>query len=339
MAKSRRGGRRVTAAKRSTRRIHPVRRGGGVRTIGGDADPRRRESGVASMLPADATPEQLLEVLQAAGDPAELLEQLGEAGLLSSAEEVLAEVLDGWAPLLRPGCDPLSAELAGAEFFGVLRRLAPGDADLAEIVTGMIGQAEAQGTPEAMAVISVLAVLGSGEARPAASGAAARLAAGGLAAPPWAAGLGRPTIGKCFGYVDFFGEQETIALCFSYGRNRHAIGVLIDHVLGGGVKDCFISEYPDQVRAHYRRSAQRFGLQCQDYSPADAASILARALAREPCPQQPDQVEDVGNYLDLLRSRLELLSAEGEGGHASRLPGSEAQGARGRARPARRSTG
>ena len=35
----------------------------------------------------------------------------------------------------------------------------------------------------------------------------------------------------------------------------------------------------------------------EDYSRADAT-----ILAREPCPEQPDQVEDVGGYLDLLRS-------------------------------------
>ena len=86
--------------------------------------------------------------------------------------------------------------------------------------------------------------------------------------------------------------------------------MLIDHTLGDGIKDCFVSGKPDQVRAHFRGSARRIGHECEDYPPADAASILARALAREPCPEQSDQVEDVGSLLDLLRSRLELLSAE-----------------------------
>jgi hypothetical protein len=82
-------------------------------------------------------------------------------------------------------------------------------------------------------------------------------------------------------------------------------------VLGGGVKDCFVSGQPDQVRAHFRRSAQQNGLSFEDYTPADTASILAHALAREPCPEQPDQVEDVAGHLDLLRSRLELFSPAG----------------------------
>ena len=311
MAKSRRGSRRAATAQRSVSRGHPARRTGSARTIRGGAGPTGRGSGAPSKLPAGATPKQLVEALQAAADPALLLAEFEDAGLLPSEEKVLEEILDGWASLLRPGCDPLDAELAGAEFLGLLRQMVPEDADLAEVVTTMIGQVEASGTAEAMAMASVLAVLGPADVRSAASSATARLAATGLATPQWAAGLGRPAIGKCFGYGDDFGEQETIALCFSYGRKRHAICVLIDHVLGGGVKDCFISNQPDQVRTRLRRSAQESGLAFAEYSRAEAASILARALAREPCPEQPDQVEDVGSYLDVLRSRLELLSAVG----------------------------
>jgi hypothetical protein len=320
MAKSSRGGRRKTRDKRSARPNGSARRGGAVRTVRTvtpGSGQRGSKSGVVSALPANATPEQLLGVLGTTEDPAELMNQLELAGLLPSAEEILAGVLDGWTPLLRTGCDPLEAELCGAEFLGVIRRLVPGEPDLAEVVTEMIAEVETWGTREAMAMASVLAVLGPGEVRSAASAAAARLAASGLAAPSWASGLGRPTIGTCFGYADPFGEQQAIALCFSYGRKRHAVCVLIDHVLGGGIKDCFVSARPDQVRARYRRSAQGLGVACEDYSPAEAAAILGRALDREPCPEQPDQIEDVGDHLELLRSRLELLSEDGAGGSSA----------------------
>lgn len=310
MAKSRPVRGRAASA-RSVSRTHPARRDGGVRTVRGGAGPREREPGPPAGLRAGATPARLLEALAADEDPAGLLAVFDAAGLRPSAEEVLGEVLAGWAPLLRPRCDPLDAEVAGAEFLGLMRRLIPEDADLAEIVTTMIAQAEGSGTAEAMAMASVLAVLGPEEVRSAASHAAARLAAAGVAAPSWAAGLGRPAVGKCFGYGDAFGEQETIALCFSYGRKRHAVGVLIDHVLGGGVKDCFVSGQPDQVRAYFRLAAQQNGLSFENYTAPDAASILARALAREPCPEQLDQVEDVADHLDLLRSRLELFSQTG----------------------------
>jgi hypothetical protein len=44
-----------------------------------------------------------------------------------------------------------------------------------------------------------------------------------------------------------------------------------------------------------------------DYTPAEARAILQRAVDRPTCPEQPDQIEDVGTYLPLLRRRLALL--------------------------------
>ena len=90
MAKS---SRRITTAKRSARRGHPARRAGGVRTVTGGAGSNQSLPGVGGELPADPTPEQLLEMLHAAADPAQLMDQLGEAGLLPSEEETLAVVV------------------------------------------------------------------------------------------------------------------------------------------------------------------------------------------------------------------------------------------------------
>ncbi|ONI92386.1 hypothetical protein ALI22I_04410 [Saccharothrix sp. ALI-22-I] len=50
--------------------------------------------------------------------------------------------------------------------------------------------------------------------------------------------IGRPRVGACFGYADTFGSQEGVALTFTYGRKSHALVLLIDYDLGGGVKDC-----------------------------------------------------------------------------------------------------
>ena len=40
---------------------------------------------------------------------------------------------------------------------------------------------------------------------------------------------------------------------------------------------------------------------------AEVVEIVERALAARPCPVEPDQIEDVGIHLDLLRSRVDLL--------------------------------
>jgi hypothetical protein len=84
--------------------------------------------------------------------------------------------------------------------------------------------------------------------------------------------------------------------------------VLIDHALGGGVKDCFPSDRPELIRAEYQRATKLYGADFRDYTPDEARTILDRALANKPCPVEPDQVEDVHTFLDLLRRRVALLS-------------------------------
>jgi hypothetical protein len=127
---------------------------------------------------------------------------------------------------------------------------------------------------------------------------------------PWAKGLGSPVVGPCYGYSDGF-AQEAIAITFSYGRKAHALAVLIDHELGGGVQDCWPTDRPDQVRAHYQEATRAWQLELHDYEPAQARAILEQALNRRPCPASPDQVEDVRDYLGLLLQRVTLLPGGG----------------------------
>jgi hypothetical protein len=305
--------------------------------------PRDQAADVAELaefrarLAAAGAPPAVLQVLDSASDMAEAMQCLTEAGLLPAQEESVAGLLEGWRPLLKPGCDALDAELCGTEFLGMIRDAAPADVGLPDLLTEMIGQVREYGGPEALAMLRVLAAVGPAEVRPAAAQAANALVAAGLTDRPWAQGLGAPRVGRCFGYADAFGAQESIAVTFTYGRKSHAVVVLIDHDLGGGIKDCFLSDRPDRIRAKYQQAARGFGLEFCDYQPAEAGEILTAALSMQPCPVEPDQIEDVRDHLDLLRSRVELLVADGatlsiRGGRPA---------ARGRAgqRPARATSG
>jgi hypothetical protein len=228
--------------------------------------------------------------------------------MLPSPEEALAGLLAGWEPLCKPGTDTFKAELSGAEFLSTMREAAPDSDEVPEILAGLIGHAEDTAKPEALAMLRVLAVLGPPEIQLSAAEAADRLVAAGLTDRPWVRELGTPPqVGPCFGFVDEFGAQEGITVTFTYGRKVHAFVVLIDHGLGGGVKDCYPTDRPDKIRAEYQKVAKRHVLDYHDYTPATARAILDRALAAPPCPVAPDQVEDVGNYLDLLRRRMALL--------------------------------
>lgn len=258
------------------------------------------------MLAAEGAPEEALELVDASSDVPEALERLAEAGFIEVSENPAADLLSGFGPLLEPGCEPLDAELLASEFLGLLEDDIEPD-DLPEALTDLIADAEATGTREALAMTRALAVLAPPAVRQAASAAADRLTAAGVKAPGWARKVGKPALGPCFGYSD--GAQQGLALNFAYGRRTHTLVVLIDHQLGGGVKDCFVSDAPAQIREGYRAAAAQYGIPYHDYTHEQARTILAEALAHEPCPEQEDQVEDVRSNLALARQRLELLPA------------------------------
>jgi hypothetical protein len=280
--------------------------------------PSGQRAGVAELaefrehLAIAGAPAEVLEVLDSASDVDEAMQRLAAAGLLPGPEDSVAGLLEGWQPLLEPGCDALNAELCGTEFLGMVRAAAPDDVGLPDLLIELIGQVREFGGAEALAMLRVLAVIGPPAARPTAADAADALVATGLTDRPWVQGLGTPRTGRCFGYADAFGAQESMAVTFRYGRKSHAVVVLIDHDLGGGIKDCFLSDRPDRIRAKYQQAARGFGLEFCDYQPAEAGAILSRALSMQPCPVEPDQVEDVRDHLDLLRARVELLVADGE---------------------------
>lgn len=268
-------------------------------------------------LAAAGAPEGVLRLLDEPGSPEEVMHRLLESGLAPPPRESLAEIVAHWQPLLDPGTDPLDVELCGAEFVALLRQGAAEPEDLPDLLATMVGQVEEYGGPAALAMLRTLAVVAPEAVRGAARAAADRLAATGIPDCSWVDQLGTPKVGSCFGYADGIG-QEAVALTFRYRRRRHAIAILIDYSLGGGIKDVWLTARPDEVRAAYQHGAARIGAEVQEHDPAAARAILELALSKSPCPVQPDQVADVGTYVDLLRRRVALLDGATEPAPAPR---------------------
>jgi hypothetical protein len=266
------------------------------------------------MLAAAGAPDELLRVIEGPGTPEEVMRRIAESGLLPSPEDSLAGLIEFWQPL-QDSTDPLEAELAGSQFLGMVRDGGASEADLPLLLQELVAQAEGYGGPAALAMLRALAVVAPTPVRESAAAAADRLVETGLTDPVWGADIGQPKPGRCFGYSDVFGTQETVAITFRYRRKQHALCVLVDHQLGGGVKDCWATDQVDQVLAGYRAQADP-ELEFHEYEPAEAAAILAAALGKQPCPEQADQVEDVRDNLALLRQRVALLA--GAGGSGSR---------------------
>lgn len=264
---------------------------------------------VRQQLEAAGAPEELLAALDTTTDPAEFHDVLADA-IASAPQELAEDLVDAFGGLLDPHTTPLDAELHAAEFLGMVGTTAPDPELIPEMLADLFATAESAAGPEAMAMLRSVAAVATPEVRSVAHAAAERLAAAGAADPPWAAGIGGVEFARAYGYRDDFGEQEGIAVVFRYGRKEHAVVVLIDHVLGGGVKDVFLTDKTRKIRSQLGQMTRMAGSDLVDYDAQRAHLILSTALDHEPCPQLPDQVEDVASFLGLLRSRTDRLAAD-----------------------------
>jgi hypothetical protein len=246
-----------------------------------------------------------LDLLDGAGDIPKTLVAMVESDDSVTAGAAIGGILFSYFSMLAPA-GPLEAEMSGAQFISLLRTGASDEA-VPGMLADLIDKAAATKTPEALATLRVLAVVGPPQLRKQATQAADGL---GLPDPGWVRGLGNPKPRGGFGYTDDSDAKETVAVTFSYGWKRHAIVVQIAHDLGGGVQNCFFFTQGVRVlRSSHQDAAREQRVDLHNYPPARAREILDQALAKPPCPETQVQVEDIDMYLDLVRARVELLPA------------------------------
>jgi hypothetical protein len=272
-----------------------------------DSREMQRLARLRELAVGTAAPEEAIRLIEGAATVDVAVEELVRAGLMPSEPDSFKGMLSWFTPLLEPGCDQVEAEVCGAEFIGELRRASPADADVSEVLGDVLEHLIEYDSPEALAMARTLAAVGPPDIRAIAADTANRLASGGRSDMPWTAGLGRPRPGPCFGYADIYGDQRSIVLVFSYARKKHALVVLVDYLLGGGIKDCYLLDYTSRLRDYYQTIGADPELKFSDLDAGTAREILDEALSRQPCPVEADQIQDVGNYIDLLRARVELL--------------------------------
>ena len=228
-----------------------------------------------------------------------------------AVEETFGGVLTEARQVLGTLDDPVDAELWGSDLIGALASSAAGLSSLMDTLTkSLVPAAEAAATPEALALLRVLAAVGSPALRTAAGQAAARLSAHDVADPT--AGPPRsalPQVRDCWHYADIGGRQESLTMTFAYGDRQHAVSVLIDHGRGGKIRDTWVAKGAG-LRADTEQEAERNPLVVFEViGAADARRRLAQAITAGECPEQPDQVDDVVAHRALLRARLDLLAS------------------------------
>jgi hypothetical protein len=212
----------------------------------------------------------------------------------------------------------LAAELVVCGVFAAVQAGLPDDADAQEglealtlLLGEVIGHARALATVDALALLRVCSVLGPARSRAAAGQGAGQLAAAGVADRPWAGRVGHPTMLRAWRYGDVFGAQSSVGVLFDYRGREHVLMVLVDHLLGGGIKDCWVAEgRPAKELRNTVAAAMASGPTTffEDIDAVAVAGLLGSALANPPCPEQADQIEDVANHYYLVRARVEHLA-------------------------------
>lgn len=213
----------------------------------------------------------------------------------------------------------LAAELVLASTLGMLRgTVAEGiDGDehhqleaAALLLTQIADCCERAGTPVAAGLMCMLAEQGPAASRRRADEGVRRLADQGVTEPRWAQPVAFRIV-RAWCYGDIFGEQMSVGVVFSQGHREHALMVLVDFNLGGGIKDAWVVE---GSATQGLRERVRDGMAAEptawfdDIDESAALDHLRSALLCEPCPEAPDQIEDVAANLYLTRARAQQMA-------------------------------
>ena len=139
--------------------------------------------------------------------------------------DVLSKLWEGVA-----SGNPLTAELETATcmaFPYVLGQRDPADIE-SFIDTVLVKGAVRRRDPDGAALLRLLMALGTPATRRAASRALAELTGEGIYPPEWVTEIGKVTPGQAWRRYDVFGDDEAMAVTFSYGETEHGLVVQVD---------------------------------------------------------------------------------------------------------------
>ena len=238
----------------------------------------------------------------------------GQDGDISQAEadaivqDVLSKLWEGVA-----SGDPLRAELETATcmaFPYVLGQRDPADIE-SFIDTVLVKGAVRRRNPDGAALLRLLMTLGTPTTRRAASRALAELTGEGIYPPEWVTEIGKVTPGQAWRRYDVFGDDEAIAVTFSYGEGEHGLVVQVDlaglpvaTTIGVSSDGAKLIEVISGNNEEFDRSEQ--------ISLTEARGRMLRPLDRAGRDESPKLSPSSIAYLQVAKSRLRRLP-EGDG--------------------------
>ena len=158
----------------------------------------------------------------------------------------------------------------------------------------------------ALALLRVMAVLGTPAQREAAAAGAAALAAAGVPDPTWAGDLRTVRHVGSWAYGDVFGDQTSVLLAFDRPARPHGVMVLVDHTLGGIAKDAFVVDDADATLGDMRANTDETAW-VRELTDVDAATLLVPAFAATDAGRELPLGEDFRDTRAFAVARLRLL--------------------------------
>ncbi len=193
--------------------------------------------------------------------------------------EMIARIGQGAFRELESVSDALDAELCVSDLLGAWWGQYHGPADPEELLgEGLVAYAARRQRSGALGLLRVIAVLGTEAQRKQAAAAADGLAASGVGEPGWVRALGTERVTGAWSYGDVYGDQTSVLLVVERAGARHGVVMLVDHVLGGIVKDAFATEEPDGVLEDLRELDDAVTY-VSEIAPEAAAALLVPAFA------------------------------------------------------------
>jgi hypothetical protein len=259
-------------------------------------------------------------------------------GGMTTTSMGLAAIYAEREPAMRSIRSPLPAEIWASELLGMVRLAVTPivrDEAVAAFTVDFAKVAEREGDATGLATVRALAAVSAGPVRAELDLVARRMVNAGIKDRSWAATVGHPAVGRCLQHRDAETHQQTVIAEFGYGRARHAVVVLIDHDLGGGIKDTWVADDADALLAEVHGNTVP-GLIVEDLDWPTVRQLWAQALTCPECPMEDDQIEEVPMNRAIVLARLALDPAGDAASPATARAAAPAVGGRRPATPRRK---
>ncbi len=220
----------------------------------------------------------------------------------------LDAALDQLWESIRAG-DVLDAEVQTSELLALPGLSDDSDESHAQVAAGLIGRgARILAPPEQAAFLRLLVALGTKAVKREASEDLADLADDDVYPPEWVTRIGKAVPGQAYRARDAFGDQELVAVTFSYDDAEHVIAVGLDLTELPAVFMAGLSRDPGKFRKGIEDDLI-FGGHPEPITLAEARQRIESPLARHGSDAVFDLDPTSAFALPLIRSRLRRLPA------------------------------